>query len=82
MRIDEDIKVAAEKAAAPKGIKSLTESVVWLIEMDSARVNKAYETVTVNDNVFDRFIHACDAAEEPNQKLRDAAQYSYKHGAR
>ena len=70
MRVDETIKAAAEKAAALEGVKSLTEYVVRLIEKDSQRVIKEHESTTLKDDVFDRFIRACDAAQAPAQKLR------------
>ena len=72
MRIDETIKAAAEKAAALEGMKSLTEYVVRLIEKDSQRVIKEHEAITLEDDVFDRFIQACEAVQAPNQKLREA----------
>ena len=72
MRIDETVKAAAEKAAALEGMKSLTEYVVRLIEKDSQRVIKEHEAITLEDDVFDRFIQACEAVQAPNQKLREA----------
>ena len=74
MRVDETIKAAAEKAAALEGVKSLTEYVVRLIEKDSQRVIKEHESITLKDDVFDRFIRACDAAQAPDQKLRAARE--------
>lgn len=70
MRIDESIKAAAEKAAALEGVKSLTEYVVRLIEKDAQRVIREHASTTLGDDVFDRFIRACDAAQAPAQKLR------------
>ena len=72
MRLDESVKAAAEKAAALEGMKSLTEYVVRLIEKDSQRVIKEHESITLGDDLFDRFIQACEAAQAPNQKLREA----------
>jgi len=80
MRIDDEIKAAAEKAAALKGMKSLTEYVVRLIEQDAEQVIKAHEAITVQDDVFDRFMLACDAADTPNKKLREALDYADKRG--
>lgn len=80
MRIDDAIKAAAEKAAALKGMNSLTEYVVRLIEQDAKQVIKEHESVTVKDDVFDRFMMACEAAEAPNQKLREALEYSKDKG--
>jgi len=80
MRIDDAIKAAAEKAAALKGMKSLTEYVVCLIEKDAKKVIKEHESITVTDDVFDRFMAACDKAESPNQKLQDALVFSEEQG--
>jgi len=80
MRIYESVKQAAEKAAALKGMKSLTEYVVRLIEKDAERVIKEHESITVKNDVFDRFIHACDAAKAPNKKLREALDFTKEHG--
>lgn len=82
MRIDESVKAAAEKAAALQGMKSLTEYVVRLIEKDAQRVIKEHESITLQDDVFDRFMAACEAAKAPNQKLRDALKYSKDQGIR
>ena len=78
MRIDEVLKSTAEKAAALKGMKSLTEYVVRLIEQDAKQVIKEHESMTVSETVFDRFIAACDLAESPNQKLQDAVTFTKK----
>ena len=80
MRLDEAVKVAAEKAAALKGMKSLTEYVVRLIEKDSEQVIREHESITLKDDVFDRFITACDAAEAPNKKLREAMDFATEQG--
>ena len=76
MRVDESIKAAAEKAAALEGMKSLTEYVVRLIEKDAERVIKEHESITLKDDVFDRFIRACEAIRAPNRKLREARELS------
>ena len=80
MRIDESLKIAAEKAAALKGKKSLTEYVTGLIEEDAKRVIQAHGSIILKDDVFDRFMKACDAAEDPNQKLRAARDFADKKG--
>jgi len=80
MRIDETVKAAAEKAAALEGMKSLTEYVVRLIEKDSQRVIKEHESITVKNDVFDRFILACNIAKAPNQKLREAKKLAQHKG--
>lgn len=82
MRIDDAVKAAAEKAAALQGMKSLTEYVVRLIQKDAERVIREHESVTLEDDVFDRFMNACEAAETPNRKLRDALQFAKEQGIR
>lgn len=82
MRIDDAVKAAAEKAAALQGMKSLTEYVVRLIQKDAERVIREHESVTLEDDVFDRFMNACEAAETPNRKLRDALQFTKEQGIR
>ncbi len=76
MRIDEVLKSSAEKAAALKGMKSLTEYVVRLIEEDAKKVIREHESMVIADDVFDRFIAACDKAEQPNKKLQDAVAFT------
>lgn len=78
MRIDNAVKLAAEKAAALKGMKSLTEYIVRLIEEDSERVIRQHESITLKNDVFDRFMSACEAADAPNKKLREALEYAQK----
>ena len=50
MRIDQSLKEAAEKAAALKGMRSLTEYVVRLIQEDAERVIKEHESMTLQDD--------------------------------
>lgn len=49
-----------------------------LIERDSKRVIAEYECVALAEDVFDRFMAACDAATAPNQKLREARKLVHK----
>lgn len=80
MRIDDTVKAAAEKAAALKGMKSLTEYIVRLIKEDAEQVITEHESITVRDDIFDRFIAACDAADAPNKKLLNALNYARETG--
>jgi uncharacterized protein (DUF1778 family) len=82
MRIDDTVKAAAEKAAALQGMKSLTEYVVRLIEKDAQRVIREHESILVKADVFDRFMAACEAADAPNKKLREALSHADKSGIR
>ena len=80
MRIDESVKAAAEKAAALKGMGSLTEYVVRLIEEDSKKVIEAHEAIILKDDVFDRFMAACEAVDQPNDKLKAAVKETKRQG--
>jgi len=72
MRLDAEVKAKAEKASALLGMKSLTEYVVRLMESDASQVIAEHESMVVENNIFDRFLNACDEAARPNQALLDA----------
>ena len=80
LRLDEEIKAKAEKASALLGLKSLTEYVVRLMDEDATQVIQEYESIQVQDSVFDEFIAACDKARAPNQALIDAADFTDESG--
>lgn len=76
MRLDEKVKAKAEKASALLGMKSLTEYVVRLMEDNAKKVIAEHESITVKDDVFDRFMSACEKAQQPNAALREAAAFT------
>lgn len=80
MRLDEEIKSKAEKASALLGMKSLTEYVVRLMDQDATQVIAEHESITVKDDVFDRFMSACEKVQQPNAALRDALAFSKDKG--
>ncbi len=80
MRLDEEIKTRAEKASALLGMKSLTEYVVRLMDNDSTQVIAEHESITVDDNAFDRFMRACDKVQKPNDALIEAAAFTKDQG--
>ena len=80
MRLDEDVKAKAEKAAALLGHKSLTEYVVSLMSENATQVIAEHESVEVSDTIFDRFLEACHKAEQPNTALQTAAQIAKEQG--
>ena len=80
IRLDETVKSKAEKASALLGLKSLTEYIVRIMDEQSSEVLSQHERMTVSDDVFDQFAQACDHADEPNEALRAAADYSRKRG--
>ncbi len=80
MRLDEEIKTKAEKASALLGMKSLTEYVAQLMDNDATQVIAEHESITVDDNVFDRFMNACEKAQKPNNALLEAAAFTKNQG--
>ena len=80
IRLEEEIKSKAEKASALLGLKSLTEYVVRLMEEDADKVIAQHETITLDNDVFDEFMAACEKAKAPNQALRDAVAYTEVQG--
>ena len=72
MRLDAKIKAKAEKAAALLGLKSLTEYIVRLVDDNASRVIAEHSSLIVEDDVFDRFMQACEEARKPNKALHDA----------
>ena len=80
IRLDEEVKAKAEKASALLGLKSLTEYVVRLMDEDASKVVAQHESMTVENDIFDRFMQACDEAKKPNQALLDAAAYAKAQG--
>ena len=80
MRLDETIKLKAEKASALLGYKSLTEYVVRLMDENSTEVIAQHESIVVDNDVFDRFWNACNKTIKPNKALADANQFAKEHG--
>jgi uncharacterized protein (DUF1778 family) len=80
IRLDEEIKARAEKASALLGLKSLTEYIVRLMDEDSTQVITQYENIIIEDNVFDKFVSACEQAQAPNRALRNAAYLTKDSG--
>jgi len=76
MRLDEEIKAKAEKASALLGMKSLTEYVVRLMDQDATQVIAEHESITVKEDVFDRFMAACEQVQNPNAALLNAAAFT------
>ena len=79
-RVDEEIKAKVEKATALIGAKSTTEYVVNLINRDATQVIAQHESITLKDNIFDRFMDACEKAGDPNAALQDALAFTNKQG--
>ena len=80
MRLNKEIKAKAEKASALLGLNSITEYVVRLIDNDATQVIAQHESITVENDIFDRFMSACEEARTPNKALLNAAAYTKKQG--
>lgn len=52
------------------------------IERDAKRVIKEHEAIVLKNDVFDRFMIACEAADAPNKKLREAREFAREQGIR
>jgi len=82
MRLDSEVKAKAEKAAALLGMKSLKEYVVKLMDENAAQVIAEHESMRIENDIFDRFIIACEKVTRPKQSLVDAANFTKEHGIR
>ncbi len=80
MRLDKEVKAKAEKASALLGLKSLTEYVVNLIDENSTKVIQQYECMTVENDIFDRFISTCEEIQSPDKNLLDAVAFTREQG--
>jgi uncharacterized protein (DUF1778 family) len=50
------------------------------MDEDASRVIAQHESITISDDVFDRFMHACENAKQPNKALREALTFTRKQG--
>jgi len=80
LRLDPLIKEKAEKASVLLGMDSLTEYIVKLMDADASRVIAEHGKISVDDDVFTRFIKACDNVNPPNKTLRDAVSFTQGQG--
>lgn len=79
VRLDENIKAKIEKASALLGA-NVTSYVVRLMDDNATKVIAQYESVTIKDDIFDRFMNACAEARKPNKALLDAATFTKNQG--
>lgn len=80
IRLDEEIKLKAEKASALLGLKSLTEYVVRLMDEDATHIIEEHESIVIKGCAFEEFMAACDKAKAPNQALLKAARFADESG--
>ncbi len=82
LRLDKELKAKIEKASALTGAKSTTEYVLSVMEKEATKDIARHSRITVENDLFDRFIKACKNAAAPNKALRDAANYTRDQGIR
>ena len=80
MRLSPEIKAKAEKASALLGLRSLTEYIIKLVDENSTKVIQQYESITVENDIFDTFKKSCEELQKPNKKLVDAATFTNQQG--
>ena len=79
IRLDETIKAKVEKASALLG-SNVTSYLVNLMNKDADKVIASYESMTLGNDIFDRFMDACTKARKPNKALSDAAIFTKNQG--
>ena len=78
--LDDEIIVKAAKACALLDLKDLSEYIAMLIDKDASKVIIQHENITVEADVFDRFMSACEESHKPNKALVDAFSLTKKKG--
>lgn len=79
VRLDEKIKAKVEKASALRG-ENVSSYVIGLMDKHATKVIAQHESITIEDDIFDRFMNACEEACKPNRALTDAATFTKKQG--
>ncbi|NLY65100.1 MAG: DUF1778 domain-containing protein [Alcaligenaceae bacterium] len=80
MRVDQETKQLAERAAAASGCASLTEFMVRLIRENAPQILQEQASIQLSNAQFDRFIKACDAHHDVPARLQKAARLLNKEG--
>lgn len=78
--LDEKIKAKAEKASALLG-ESLSSYIVNLMNEDASKVIARHDSLTVRDDIFDRFMGVCAEVGKPNRSLEDAVKSMKTQGS-
>lgn len=80
IRISEQLKGRARKAAVLAGYKNLADYVTSVLDEHSTEVISQYESFTIAGDAFDRFVDACNEVDRPNSALANAAQFAREDG--
>lgn len=76
IRISEQLKAKAIKAAVLSGYKNLTDYVASVLIEHSTEVISQYESFTIDGDTFDRFMDACNKVDRPSSAPTNAAQFA------
>ncbi len=75
MRVDADIKLLAERAAAVCGYASMTDFITSLIREHAPKILQQETSLRLTNAQFDRFIAACnDIERKPGTRIMEAAK--------
>jgi uncharacterized protein (DUF1778 family) len=50
------------------------------MDENASKVISEHESITVNDDIFDQFMAACETAKEPNAALKNALSFTREQG--
>lgn len=73
MRVNEQIKQLAERAASALGC-TVTEYLVRLIQQDAPKVLRGETEIVLSNAQFDRFAALCKQSKPPSLRIREAAR--------
>ena len=81
MRVDNETKRLAERAAAALGCASLTEFITRLIRENAPEILQNEASIKLTNSQFDNFMSVCnDKTLKPSEKLITAAKRLDKEG--
>lgn len=80
IQVDSNIIDAAKVAASNKGIDNLDEYILDLIKSDAIKASPYRESITLDNEDFDRFVNACLDAPPPSRELKEAYQRMIEMG--
>lgn len=76
IKVEPSIKTSAQKAATLQGYKTVNEYIENMIERESQKIIQNHKTITLPNDVFDRFLEICNDADPPNKNLVAAAKFA------
>lgn len=78
LRVDAKQKETLKKAAELSG-SSLSKYMVTAAVADAEKIIEDH-SMTLENDIFDQFVAACDNAAPPNQALKDALEFTKESG--